>query len=57
MNRSKEVSGILIYMVKSIVDTGVGCSIDNKLTNILAYADDIVLIAPRGGSTRTDNNP
>ena len=33
-------------MIKSIVDTGIGCSIDNKLTNILAYADDIVLISP-----------
>ena len=33
-------------MIKSIVDTGVGCSIDNKLTNVLAYADDIVLLAP-----------
>src|ERR1700730_11268272 len=31
-------------MVKTIVDTGVGCSIDIKLTNVLAYADDIVLL-------------
>ena len=33
-------------MIKSIADTGIGCAINNKLINILAYADDIVLIAP-----------
>ena len=33
-------------MIKSVVDSGIGCAIDNKLINILAYADDIVLIAP-----------
>lgn len=33
-------------MIKSVVDTGIGCAISNKFINILAYADDIVLIAP-----------
>src|SRR5437870_10617512 len=32
-------------MIKSVADTGIGCAINNKLINILAYADDIVLIA------------
>ena len=30
-------------MIKSIVDTCIGCAINNKLINILVYADDSVL--------------
>ena len=29
-----------------MVDTGIGCSIGGHIINLLAYADDIVLLAP-----------
>ena len=32
-------------LISAIVSTGIGCSMHNKLINILAYADDIVLLA------------
>ena len=32
-------------MIQAIAETGVGCAIQNKLIKILAYADDIVLVA------------
>ena len=33
-------------MIGSVVDSGIGCRIGNQMINILAYADDIVLITP-----------
>jgi len=30
----------------AIVDSGIGCSIGGMLINVIAYADDLVLIAP-----------
>ena len=33
-------------MLGAIVDSGIGCSIGSVLINVLAYADDLVLIAP-----------
>ena len=33
-------------MFGAVVDSGIGCSIGGMLINVLAYADDLVLIAP-----------
>ena len=33
-------------MLDDIADTNIGCSLNNYQTNVLAYADDITLIAP-----------
>ena len=33
-------------LIGSVVESGIGCCIGNQIVNILAYADDIVLISP-----------
>jgi len=33
-------------LISNIVNSGVGCKVSDHFINILAYADDIVLIAP-----------
>jgi len=33
-------------LISNVVDSGVGCEIADQILNILAYADDIVLLAP-----------
>ena len=33
-------------LIGTVADSGVGCTINNQTVNILAYADDIVLISP-----------
>ena len=39
-------------LLKSLVDLGVGCFIGNIFVGILAYADDIVLLAPTASAMR-----
>ena len=33
-------------VIGAVVSTGIGCHIGNQIINILAYADDIVLMSP-----------
>ena len=33
-------------LISNVVDSGVGCKIADQILNILAYADDLVLLAP-----------
>ena len=33
-------------MITALVRCGVGCTMGNQFTNVLAYADDLVLLAP-----------
>jgi len=33
-------------MIGAVTDAGVGCKVENHVVNILAYAGDLVLIAP-----------
>ena len=36
----------MIRGLRAVTDAGVSCKVANHVVNILAYADDLVLIAP-----------
>jgi len=41
------------YIRDLIIDSGVGCKIADQILNILAYADDLVLLAPSWNATQS----
>jgi len=40
-------------MIRAVTDAGVGCKVANHVVNILAYADDLVLISPSWRALQT----
>ena len=39
--------------IRAVTDAGVGCKVANHVVNIIAYADDLVLIAPSWRALQT----
>jgi len=43
-----------VYLLKSLAEANVGCYIGSSFVGVLAYADDLVVLAPTATAMRSD---